>query len=166
MVNLNVKRKVWLGIILGLVIFLFLAIKLGKLEKAELVDLNNSNNFVELMRVVDGDTIEVKMGDKVESIRLIGIDAPEMNEETMERAIESKQYLENLLKNQKIYLEKDETQDDRDVYNRLLRYIYLDDKTLVNKEMIVANMAKEYTFIRPYKYQKEFREAEEQYLGN
>lgn len=161
MVNLSVKRKVWLGIILGLVIFLFLVIKLGKLEKAELVDLNNSNNFVELMRVVDGDTIEVKMGDKVESIRLIGIDAPEMNEETMERAIESKQYLENLLKNQKIYLEKDETQDDRDVYNRLLRYVYLRDRTLINKKMIEADMADEYTFIHPYKYQREFKEAEE-----
>ena len=161
MVNLSVKRKVWFGTILGLVIFLFLVIKLGKLEKAELVDLNNSNNFVELMRVVDGDTIEVKMGDKVESIRLIGIDAPEMNEETMERAIESKQYLENLLKNQKIYLEKDETQDDRDVYNRLLRYVYLRDRTLINKKMIEADMADEYTFIHPYKYQREFKEAEE-----
>jgi len=100
-VNLNVKRKVWFGIILGLAIFLFLVIKLSKTEKAELVDLNNSNNFVELVRVVDGDTIEVKMGNKIESVRLIGIDAPEMNEETRERAIESKQYLENLLKNQK-----------------------------------------------------------------
>lgn len=160
-VNLNVKRKVWFGIILGLAIFLFLVIKLSKTEKAELVDLNNSNNFVELVRVVGGDTIEVKMGNKIESVRLIGIDAPEMNEETRERAIESKQYLENLLKNQKIYLEKDETQDDRDVYNRLLRYVYLRDRSLINKKMIEAGMAKEFTFIYPYKYQREFRELEE-----
>ena len=154
------KRKVWLGIILGLVIFLFLAIKLGKLEKAEFVYLENNNNFVELVRVVDGDTIEVKTGDKVESVRLIGIDAPEMDEETRERAIESKKYLENLIKDKNIYLEKDETQDDRDVYNRLLRYVYLEDKTLVNKEMIEADMAKEYTFIHPYKYQKDFKDVE------
>jgi len=159
-VNLSVKRKVWLGIILELVIFLFLAIKLGKLEKAEFVYLENNNNFVELVRVVDGDTIEVKMGDKVESVRLIGIDAPEMDEKTKEKAIESKQYLESLLKNQKIYLEGDETQDDRDVYNRLLRYVYLEDRTLVNKKMIEAKMADEYTFISPYKFQKEFREID------
>ena len=161
MVNLSVKRKVWFGIILGLVIFLFLVVKLGKTEKAEFLGFKNKFNFVELIRVVDGDTIEVKIGEKVESVRLIGIDAPEMNEETKERAIESKQYLENLLKNQKIYLEKDETQDDRDVYNRLLRYVYLRDRTLINKKMIEADMADEYTFIHPYKYQREFKEAEE-----
>lgn len=161
MVNLSVKRKVWFGIILGLVIFLFLVVKLGKTEKAEFLGFKNKFNFVELIRVVDGDTIEVKIGEKVESVRLIGIDAPEMNEETKERAIESKQYLENLLKNQKIYLEKDETQDDRDVYNRLLRYVYLRDRTLINKKMIEAGMAKEFTFIYPYKYQREFRELEE-----
>ena len=161
MVNLSVKRKVWFGTIFGLVIFLFLVIKLSKTEKAELFDLKNSNNFVELVRVVDGDTIEVKIGEKIESVRLIGIDAPEMDEETKGKAIESKQYLENLLKNQKIYLEKDETQDDRDVYNRLLRYVYLRDRTLINKKMIEADMADEYTFIHPYKYQREFKEAEE-----
>lgn len=161
MVNLSVKRKVWFGIILGLVIFLFLVVKLGKTEKAEFLGFKNKFNFVELIRVVDGDTIEVKIGEKVESVRLIGIDAPEMNEETKERAIESKQYLENLLKNQKIYLENDETQDDRDVYNRLLRYVYLRDRTLINKKMIEAGMAKEFTFIYPYKYQREFRELEE-----
>lgn len=143
---------------LGLVIFLFLAIKLGKTEKAELVYLENNDNFVELVRVIDGDTIEVKIGEKLESVRLIGIDAPEMDDETKEKAIESKQYLENLLKKQKVYLEKDETQDDRDVYNRLLRYVYLEDKTLINKEMIEAGMANEYTFIVPYKFQTEFRQ--------
>ncbi len=158
MVNLSVKRKVWLGIILGLVIFLFLAIKLGKLEKAEFVYLGNNNNFVELVRVVDGDTIEVKMGDKVESVRLIGIDAPEMDEKTKQRAIESKKYLENLIKDKNIYLDKDETQDDRDIYDRLLRYVYLENKTLINKKMIEANMADEYTFIVPYKFQSEFRQ--------
>ena len=160
MVNLSVKRKVWFGTILGLVIFLFLAIKLGKLEKAEFVYLENNNNFVELVRVVDGDTIEVKMGDKVESVRLIGIDAPEMDEKTKEKAIASKQYLENILSNQKIYLEKDETQEDRDIYNRLLRYVYLEDKTLINKKMIEADMADEYTLIIPYKFQIEFKQAD------
>jgi endonuclease YncB( thermonuclease family) len=30
----------------------------------------------------------------------------------------------------------------------------------VNKEMIATGFAKEYTYKKPYKYQKEFREAE------
>ncbi len=153
------KRKIWLGIILGLIIFLFLAIRFSRTKRTDLTFKNNNNGLVELVRVIDGDTIEVKIEEKIESVRLIGIDAPEMDEESKEEAIESKQYLENLLKNQKVFLEKDETQDDRDVYNRLLRYIYLEDMTLVNKKMIEADMANEYTFIYPYRYQMEFKEA-------
>ena len=68
---------------------------------------------------------------------------------------------ESIIEVVKIYLEKDETQDDRDVYNRLLRYVYLRDRTLINKKMIEADMADEYTFIHPYNYQREFKEAEE-----
>lgn len=154
------KNKIFFRILIGLIIFLFLAVKFSKIEKTEFVDSKTNNNYVEIVRVIDGDTIEVKIGDNVESVRLIGIDAPEMDEETKQKAVESKQYLEGLLKNQKIYLEKDETQDDRDVYNRLLRYVYLEDKTLVNKEMIESDMAEEYTFILPYKYQREFREVD------
>lgn len=145
---------------LGLIIFLYLAVIFNRIERIDLTFKKNNSDLVELVRVIDGDTIEVKIGKKIESVRLIGIDTPEMDEESKEKAIESKQYLENLLKNQKIYLERDETQSDRDVYNRLLRYVYLENKTLVNKKMIEAEMAIEYTFITPYKFQKEFKQAE------
>jgi len=155
-----VKREIFLGIILWLIIFLFLAVRFSRTNEADFVVKNNNDNFVELVRVVDGDTIEVNIGEKVESVRLIGIDAPEMEEETKNKAIESKKYLENLLNNHKIFLERDETQNDRDVYGRLLRYIYLEDRTLVNIKMIEADMADEYTFIYQYKYQKEFKETE------
>lgn len=157
------KRKIWLGIFLGLIIFLFLAIKLSRTEKTDLTDQKNNNDLVELIRVIDGDTVEVKVGEKTESVRLIGIDAPEIEEETKIKAIESKKYLESLLQNQKIILEKDETQADRDVYNRLLRYIFLEDGTLVNKKMIEGDMADEYTFKTPYKFQSEFKQAELNY---
>lgn len=160
MINLIVTKKIYWGIFLGLILFLFLAIKFCKTVKTDLIYQDNQNNLVELVRVIDGDTIEVKIEEKIESVRLIGIDAPEMNEYTKEKAIKSKQYLESLLHNQKIFLEKDESQDDRDVYNRLLRYIYLEDNTLINKKMIEADMATEYTFITPYKFQNEFKQAE------
>ncbi len=160
MVNLFVKRKIWMGIISGLIVFLFLAVKFSRTERTDFTYKDKNNDLVELVRVIDGDTIEVRLGEKIESVRLIGIDAPEMDEVQKEKAIESKQYLENLLKNQKIFLEKDETQDDRDAYKRLLRYVFLEDNILVNKKMIEADMADEYTFIVPYKYQMEFKEIE------
>lgn len=137
---------------------MFLVIRFGRIRKAEIIENKVNYQWIDLNRVIDGDTIEVKIEGKTEVVRLIGIDAPEMDEKTKQKAIESKQYLENLLKNQKIYLEKDETQNDRDIYQRMLRYVFLEDGTLINKKMIEANMADEYTFKIPYKYQEEFKE--------
>lgn len=153
------NRKIWLGLLMGLMIFLFGAIKFSKTENSDFKAENNNYQWVELAKVVDGDTIQVKINDETESVRLIGIDAPEIEGKTKEKGIESKKYLEKLLENKKIRLEPDETQDDRDVYNRLLRYVFLNDGTLVNEKMIEGKMAKEYTFKTKYKYQEEFRKV-------
>jgi micrococcal nuclease len=156
------KRKIWLILLIGLGLFLFWAIKFSRIEKAEFVKKFNNSQLIEVRRVIDGDTIEVKINDKNEMVRLIGIDAPEMTDSSMKglKAIEAKEKLEDILKDKKLILESDESQDNRDVYNRLLRYIYLEDGTLVNKEMIKTGLVEEYTFIVPYKYQEEFRKIE------
>jgi len=143
---------------MGLMIFLFGAIKFCKVENSDFKVENNNYQWLEVVKVVDGDTIEVKINDITESVRLIGIDAPEIEEKTKEKGIESKNYLKNLIGIEKVRLEADKTQDDRDIYNRLLRYVFLKDGNMVNKMMIEAKMAKEYTFKTKYKYQEEFRE--------
>jgi micrococcal nuclease len=140
---------------MGLVVFLFWGIKFSKINRSDI-----NFDWVEIVKVIDGDTIQVKINNKTESVRLIGIDAPEITEKTKEKGIESKKYLEELLKNKKSRLETDETQDDRDVYNRLLRYVFLDNGILVNEKMIESKMAEEYTFKVPYKYQERFRNLE------
>ena len=133
--------------------FLFWGINFSKVYRSD-IDFD----WIELVKIIDGDTIEVKIENKIESVRLIGIDAPEIEEKTKEKGLESKKYLEELIKNKKIRLENDKTQEDRDIYHRLLRYVFTEDGILINKEMIKSRMAKEYTFKIPYKYQKEFRE--------
>lgn len=116
------------------------------------------SEWPELIRVIDGDTIEVRLNEKIESVRLIGIDAIEMNEkEKSEIAIKSKEKLEEILRDKEFRLERDESQSNRDIYGRLLRYIFLEDGTSVNKEMLIEGMAEEYTFIVPYRYQEEFK---------
>jgi len=148
-----VKSKIFLGILIGIVMFLFWGINFSKVYRSD-IDFD----WIELVKIIDGDTIEVKIENKIESVRLIGIDAPEIEEKTKEKGLESKKYLEELIKNKKIRLENDKTQEDRDIYHRLLRYVFTEDGILINKEMIKSRMAKEYTFKIPYKYQKEFRE--------
>ena len=153
------KSKFWFVFLLGLVLFLFLLIRFDKVSDANIFQ-KNIPVWLNVSKVIDGDTIEVIIDDKKESVRLIGIDAPELTDSSIKGklALESKEYLKNLLQNKKVRLEKDITQDDKDIYDRLLRYVFLEDGTLVNKKMIETDMAEEYTFKVPYRYQMEFRE--------
>ena len=66
-------------------------------------------------RVVDGDTVELGNG---ETVRLVGIDAPETGECGHERAADN---LERMVLRQAVLL--GESDEDRDRYGRLLRYV-------------------------------------------
>ncbi len=59
-----------------------------------------------------------------------------------------------------VRLEADPSQTDRDKYNRLLRFVFLDDGTHINKLLIEQGFAHEYTYNVPYKYQSEFQASE------
>ena len=102
--------------------------------------LNNTFDEKEysiVSRVIDGDTIVLEDGTHV---RLLGINTPEKNEKYSE---ESTSYLGDLVLNKSVYLEKG--RDDRDRYNRSLRYIYLgNDKGSVNEKLVENGYANYY----------------------
>lgn len=106
--------------------------------------------------VLDGDTIKVFYYGEIETVRLIGIDTPEHKQCFHEEATRK---LNALVKDKEVSLELDKTQGLRDRYNRLLAYIWFED-TLVNAVMIEDGYAFEYTYNTPYKYQREFQQAE------
>ena len=151
------KNKIWLGILVGLMCFLFWGIRFSKLTDSE---TKQNFDWYEVTKVVDGDTIQIRIKDEIESVRLIGIDSAEIEGKTKDEGIKAKNFLVEMVGNQKVRLEKDKSQDDRDIYDRLLRYVFLEDGKMINKEMIRSGMAKEYIFKIPYKYQKEFKELE------
>ncbi|QQS61804.1 MAG: thermonuclease family protein [Candidatus Moraniibacteriota bacterium] len=113
--------------------------------------------------VVDGDTVKVFMNDKVETVRLIGINTPETVDPRKEVECfgkEASEKVKELLAGKSVRLEIDTTQSERDKYKRLLRYVYLEDGTLLNLFLIKEGYAYEYTYeSNPYKYQKDFKEA-------
>ncbi|MBU7047759.1 MAG: thermonuclease family protein [Theionarchaea archaeon] len=82
--------------------------------------------------VIDGDTFKLETG---ETVRLIGIDAPELSQPGGE---ESREYLAHLILNKGVTLEKG--YEDRDKYSRLLRFVYIDD-VCINEEMIKQGYA-------------------------
>ncbi len=114
-------------------------------------------------RVVDGDTIVVRINDGDESVRLIGLDTPEIVDprKTVECfGKEASDEAKKILAGKTVRLETDASQDFRDKYGRLLAYVILTDGTNFNKFMIANGFGYEYTYKVPYKYQADFREAE------
>jgi len=117
---------------------------------------------VPILYVVDGDTVSVSINGVDTRVRLIGINAPEQYGVKVPECYtkESTNSLKELVANKVVQLEADPTQDDTDIYGRLLRYIRLPDGTNVNLIMIRNGSAREYTFKKPYQYQSEFKKAE------
>lgn len=114
-------------------------------------------------RVIDGDTIVVDIGGVPEKVRLIGVDTPETVDPRKPVQCfgkEASAFTKSLLLNTSVKLESDASQGERDKYGRVLRYVFLEDGTLVNKKIISEGYGHEYTYRLPYQYQKEFKTAE------
>lgn len=110
-------------------------------------------------RVIDGDTIEIKGGEKV---RYIGIDTPETVHPSKpvqcfgkEAALKNKKLVEG----KRVRLEKDVSETDK--YGRLLRYVYVGE-VFVNKILVRDGYAFSSTYPPDVKYQDIFSKAEKE----
>lgn len=109
----------------------------------------------------DGDTVKVKMGDKVETVRFIGVDTPETHDPR--KAVQcfgqqASDFTKNLLLGKQVRLESDPNDSDRDKYKRLLRYVYLNDE-LINAKLIKEGYGFAYV-VFPFTKIDEFRQYE------
>lgn len=124
------------------------------------------NELYDVASVTDGDTIKVYINSETETVRLIGMDTPETVDPRKPVQCfgkEASNKAKEILNGKKVRLEADSTQGEWDKYDRLLRYVYLEDGTFYNKWMIAEGYAHEYTYdSNPYKYQDDFKEAEKQ----
>lgn len=117
-----------------------------------------------VIKAIDGDTISVDVDGVATVLRLIGINTPETVDPRKPVecfGTEASNKAKDILTGKKVSLESDDTQSDRDKYNRPLRYIFLEDGTNFNKLMIEEGYAYEYTYDIPYKYQAEFKDAQQ-----
>ncbi len=115
-------------------------------------------------KVVDGDTIWVRVGGDRVKLRLIGIDTPETvdpGEPVGCFGPEASAEAFRLLSDSSVYLEMDPSQGETDRYDRTLAYVWMTDGTMFNLEMIRNGFAYEYTYDEPYEYQEQFQYAEQ-----
>ena len=112
---------------------------------------NSTNETAFVLEVTDGDTFKLSNNQKV---RLIGVNTPEKGEKYYK---ESTDYLKSLILNKEVILEKDISETDR--FSRLLRYVYLTNRTFVNLEMVKNGHAMAKSFKPDVKYDNILREA-------
>jgi micrococcal nuclease len=165
MTNNNEK---WLVLGLGIVFFSVIVGKAIEFEikKVKLpVKLTSVSSYispvirqkVKVVRVVDGDTVEIEGGQKV---RYIGMDTPETVDPR--KAVqcfgkEASTENQSLVEGKEVELEKDVSETDK--YGRLLRYVWLDG-TMINEKLVLEGYARLDTVPPDVKYSQKFINAE------
>ena len=89
-----------------------------------------------VVRVVDGDTLHVRLADRLEKVRYIGVNAPEVHHPSRgEEPGGTEAYARNrqLVEGKRVRLELDVQARDR--YGRLLAYVWV-GATMVNAELL------------------------------
>jgi len=117
------------------------------------------NGLVKVIRVIDGDTIEIEGGERV---RYIGIDTPETvdpRKPVQCFGVEASRKNKELVDGKEVRLEKDIT--DKDKYGRSLRYVWVGE-TLINLELVKQGFANSYSYPPDIKYQDDFVKAEQE----
>jgi micrococcal nuclease len=117
-------------------------------------------------RYVDGDTIQVDMDGTKETIRFIGIDTPEThkpNTPVQCYGPAAAAHTKNVISQAggRVRLAADALGTNRDRYDRLLRYVYLPDGTLVNERNVREGYAFYYPFF-PFSKKAEFAAAQKE----
>jgi len=96
-------------------------------------------------------------------VRLLGINAPEVNHETKPGEILGEQsgaLLRHLITGKTVRLKTD--REVRDIYGRLLAQVYLRDGSWINRKMVLLGMAHLYTFTPNIRWAPELAIAEKE----
>ena len=123
-----------------------------------------SADSVRTDKIYDGDTVGAVVNGSFEKIRLLGIDAPEMEQRPWGR--KSRDCTGALLKasTSRVSLEYDLEQ--RDKYGRILAYIWIQDGRMLNEEMLKNGFAVLFTCPPNVKYVVRFRAAQDKARDN
>ncbi len=122
-------------------------------------------NSVQVVRVIDGDTIEVNLQGKNTKVRLIGVDTPETVDPR--RGVqcfgkEASNQTKSLVDQKRVILTKDVSETDK--FGRLLRYVYLplEDGQLLflNDYLVREGFAHASTYPPDVAFSAQFTEAE------
>lgn len=158
--RLKIKRKYWPLIILAVAIFVYFGQQRGWITP----DLPAvvQPGFYHVAFAVDGDTIVVDTPGGQETVRFIGVDTPETHDPRKPVQCygpEAAAFTKAEVQGKQVKLVADPLDTDRDRYDRLLRYVYLPDGTLLNLKLIQTGRGFYYPYF-PFSKKVDFALAE------
>lgn len=171
--HIKIKKK-YISLFVGLLIILLSSFiekqdkslqKVSPTPTAALLAASDEARLKRVVKVIDGDTIEIENGIKV---RYIGIDTPEIHHPKKDVQCFGKIAAEKnkeLVEGKQIRLKKDISEMDR--YGRLLRFVYLEEPTatgpatlFLNDYLVRQGYALASTYPPDITYASQFKEAE------
>lgn len=134
-------RGEWIGSVIVIVVVALLVLRPWERDP----DAGPASAMATVTRVVDGDTVEARIGRALEDVRLIGVDTPETvkpGEPVRCFGPQASAFTHNRLEGERVRLLFGVER--RDVYGRLLAYAYLDDR-LFNSALLRRGLARALT---------------------
>lgn len=129
---------VWVLLVIGAVL---VAQHFGWLTAAKQSGEAAQPGLYSVNHFIDGDTISVNMNGAPQSIRLIGVDTPETHKPNTPVQCYGElaaAYTKRMIGSGRVRLLADSESDNRDVYGRLVRYVYLPDGRNLD-ELLIQN---------------------------
>lgn len=164
MYRLQRRHKALSLLVFVLALIYVVATQSGWLDGASKTIQDNNPGLYTINHYVDGDTIAVNMNGAVETVRFIGVDTPETHKPNTpvqcygpDAAAHTKAAISKF---GKVRLQADPLDTNRDRYGRLLRYIYLPDGTLLDKQIISQGYGFAYLDF-PFSKKAEFAAAQQ-----
>lgn len=134
----------------------------GMFDMLNIGERNAPYEYGEVVKVIDGDTFDVKIGDKTKRVRMLLIDTPEIGEEYEEGSMpygqEAKEYTSEYLLGKDVRIIFDRNKEDK--YGRTLGYVEVDGVD-VNEELLKQGLARTgYILNPPYKRLGSYQQTE------
>jgi len=124
---------------------------------------NVEGESARVVRVIDGDTIDVTINGTEYRVRYVGVNTPERDEVCYDDAVEANR---ELVEGRTVTLVIDTSDTDR--YDRLLRYVYVGD-SLVNEELVQTGYAEAVLYAPDDEFYNDFlaleRDARQRNVG-
>lgn len=144
------------------VLTVYLSTQTDQKYKRKIPNIDSSATY-KVTKILDGDTIQVKIGKETYTVRMLGVDTPETVDPRKKPQCfgkEASDMTKKLLTKHSVIIRIDRTQNIFDKFGRILAYIEREDGMLINQFLLENGYAHEYTYSKKYEKQSEFKALE------